>query len=86
MQAKAVDEAAGSGKLTPCLIITFFGPLGGAINRETIRKDYNIDGGFIESLCTWCFCGCCAACQEYRRVFETQETKFIRLLVLASFL
>ena len=68
IQATAVDMATGDGKFIPCLIIACIGPIGGAINRETIRKKYDIEGGFIGSLCTWCWCGECAACQEYREV------------------
>ena len=68
VQAITVDKATGHGAFIPCLIICCLGTLGGAINRETIRKHYEIEGGLLGSLCVWCFCSACAACQEYREV------------------
>ena len=71
VQATAVDKATKkqSGKIVPCLLVCALEFIGGALNRETIRKAYNLEGGLGKSLGTWCLCGPCAACQEYR---ETQ--------------
>ena len=49
VQAVATDRATQGGAVVPCLLITFLGPIGAAINRGKIRERYGIegDGGFI---------------------------------------
>ena len=66
IQAVAVDKATREGRCIPFLFVCFLGCYGGAINRGTIRRRYNIPGGYCGDLCTWHFCPECAACQEYR--------------------
>ena len=73
IQSKAVNQANKQGFITPYCIVCCLGVLGGAINRETIRKKLNLEGGFLNSCLTWCFCAYCAACQEFREVFSTNN-------------
>ena len=68
VQAAAVDKATKgeSGKLVPCLLVCALDFIGGALNRERIRKEFNIEGTIVNSLLIWLCCGPCASCQEYR--------------------
>lgn len=78
MQASAVSKATQHGMGTPylwqlaCICINC--PcIGYAINRGKIRDTYNINGGGgCGDICIHCWCGPCAACQEYREVKSRQ--------------
>jgi Cys-rich protein (TIGR01571 family) len=75
IQSTAVDKLNDRGKLVPYLLVFLLPVIGGAINRETIRKDLDLSGNFAISLLTWLFCGCCAGCQEYREVAHSTKGK-----------
>jgi Cys-rich protein (TIGR01571 family) len=68
IQATAVNNATHDGKSVPYILVYCLGCIGGAINRETIRKKLDIEGSLVSSCLTWCCCAECAACQEYREV------------------
>ncbi|CAG9316239.1 unnamed protein product [Blepharisma stoltei] len=70
MQGKAIEKATDGtqGCFVPCLLAICLGCIGAAINRGTVRGKFTIEGGCIGDCCTHCFCGPCAACQEYREV------------------
>ena len=65
MQAYSVNTATQKGACVPYMLICFCGAIGAAINRSRIRQVYNIPGSFCTDYCIWCWCGSCAACQEY---------------------
>ena len=68
VQAAAVNKATHDGMAVPCILIYCLLQIGGAINRETIRKTLDLDGSLATNIAIWCCCPSCAACQEYREV------------------
>jgi Cys-rich protein (TIGR01571 family) len=68
LQARAVSKATGEGFCVPCLLVSFLGCFGGAINRKKLRDVYNIDGDLCIDILIWWRSSPCAACQEYREV------------------
>ena len=52
VQAISVDKVTHEGKGLPCLLVTCLLPIGGALNRETIRKKLDLNGNFFYSLVT----------------------------------
>ncbi|CAG9309889.1 unnamed protein product [Blepharisma stoltei] len=62
---KAATKGA-EGCCMPCLIGSFLGCIGGAINRSRIRQLLTIEGSLLNDCCVHWFCSPCASCQEYR--------------------
>lgn len=70
IQAAAVSKALNKGIVVPFLLVSCLSCVGGAINRGHIRDEFKIQGSLISDALTWCCCGPCAACQEYREVHQ----------------
>ncbi|CAG9335840.1 unnamed protein product [Blepharisma stoltei] len=75
IQAYSVDKATSSGMVCPFLWSCCLGCIGSAVNRGQIRQKYHIEGSFIMDCLISCFCGCCAATQEYREVMNRERPK-----------
>lgn len=65
----------GQGGAVACLLSTFCGPIGAAINRQQIRNKYGISGNcFIECLLYTFGLGTCLATQEYHEVYLSTKS------------
>lgn len=67
--AKATGESCLVAYCCPFLLCC----IGAAVNRGKIRDKYIIGGSFCEDCMLHCFCGACAACQEYREVNDRER-------------
>lgn len=68
IQSLAVNDSNSNGMCIPFVLLLFLGPLGGAINRKTIRNVYKISGNICWDLFLHCCCMMCAISQEFREV------------------
>ena len=71
LQSYAVKHSSKHGAIKPFLNVCCLACIGGAVNREIIRKALNIKGNFTTSLGIWIFFPICAAIQEYNEVAST---------------
>ena len=66
LQGESVHIALGDRCWPHGFLAARLGCIGGAYNREKIRKKYNIDGSWCNDCCVMCCCAPCATCQMYR--------------------
>ena len=74
VQSIAVNKATRDGVAVPCILIYCLLQIGGAINRETIRKALELEGSFATNIAIWCCCPLCASCQEFREVTSRKHS------------
>ena len=70
LQGLAAGKLSENGFIVPFLNVLYCGPIGGMINRETIKNKLDINEDWTESCFVWFFCPPCAAIQEYKEVLS----------------